>query len=122
MRKDLHNPSRVPINLKNLVHYIGYAIVHFIIVKGLFQNIGKFKQGDIVKYNWKARFYLSKSFLNSHNKNGLKQIGAIFTYKDGSQCAHYVDMDDETDEGSCSVFWLTKAYIGPNRIRRWLNI
>jgi hypothetical protein len=122
MQRDLHNPKQVPINFKNLVHYIGYAIVHFIIVKGLFQNTGKFKPGDIVKYNWKARYYLGKTFLNSQHKNGLKQIVSIITYKDGSQAANYVDMDDETEEGSCDVFWIKKAYIGSNRIRRWLNI
>ncbi|MEZ2446082.1 hypothetical protein AB6805_30410 [Chitinophaga sp. RCC_12] len=73
------------------------AIVQFIIDNDLWHHRGYFKPGDKVRYNWKARVYLSLT----NEDNSTFTVDEIL-YRDKSGVSF--------QEGSgCDPFWLRQA-------------
>lgn len=83
-----------------------WNLVQFLINFNLFQHRNKFKEGDIVRYNWKAKVHLSSLFKNGWISSGNLLVTDI-KYKDRSGVEYKAYGDDD---GSCDPFWLRKAY------------
>jgi hypothetical protein len=78
-----------------------YFLVHFFITHKLFSNVGQFKKGDLVRYNWKAKYYIGLIY---QEKKGIYTIRNITKYTDGSEAAEFGDYT------GCDVFWIRKIY------------
>ena len=78
------------------------ALVHFFIDNRYFQNVNRFKEGDQVRYNWKAKCFLGSIF---EEKKGQTFIISDVWSK-GANVDYY---NNEYGEGSCDVFWLRHA-------------
>jgi len=103
MKTSIHNKTQVPITFKNVWHYFLYWLVFKMIASGKFTNIGRFKPGDKVKYNWRAKVYIGH--IHSQEKGVLTFQRVCDWSTSGSNC-YYVDSKGEVS--GCDVFWLTK--------------
>lgn len=110
MKKDInHKEINVPVTFNNVVYYIMYWIVFYIIRHGLCQNVGKFKRGDKVKYNWKAKYQIPSIY--NERKNMIREIDCILDFKKSkSQSCEFKPLKDECYVDGCDVFWLRKIY------------
>lgn len=84
---------------KRLSKSIAYNFVQFILDNNMCTNIGKFKPGDKVEYNWFAKVQI----LTAIGQN----LGKVLTIKsfDIPNCNDHVDF---IEGGSCHIFWLKK--------------
>ena len=105
MYKNMHTKRVVPITPKNLIHSWLYRLVFFCIKKGWFTNAGKFKQGDLVKYNWKSRVYINSIY--EGNKGKVFQVESTKLYTDESDIVYF---SNDSNKDSASSFWLRKLY------------
>jgi hypothetical protein len=85
-----------------------YTVVHFIIEMNWFNQTGKFKEGDLVKYNWKAKAYIRSVY---DREKSIKKITKIITYKSGSESCEYTPIDKKGYSSGCDVFWIRKCYL-----------
>lgn len=67
----------------------------------LFTNIGKFKKGDKVKYNWKAKLDIMSAI---EDDLGVLTVIDVFRYRDGTETITYKNSKNE--ESSCDPYWL----------------
>jgi len=81
-------------------------IIRYIIENMPYRNKGKFKEGDIVKYNWMAKTDIKTAIQDEIGHSLL--ITNIQKYSDNSETCSYVNMITG-EQSSCDVFWLTKA-------------
>lgn len=90
--------------------YKGYSfmwnLIQFIINFNLIDNRGKFKEGDLVKYNWRAKIHLKSLFDNGWITTEALVVTAI-TYSDKSG-VEYITPKGEPN--GCDPFWLRKLY------------
>ena len=107
MKQNINSNVQVKTTLGNIANYVLYAVVFWLIKHNLCQNVGKFKEGDLVTYNWKAKYYIN-SVYKDECKEGIKKITSITKYSD-SECCDYVNLSNG-DDGSCDVFWIRKYY------------
>ena len=84
-------------------HPILHRIVYFIIHADLFNNRGKFKPGDKVKYNFFAKVYLGHKHIQSKGR----YIFTIKCYEPWSKDLENVAFEEDS---GCSVFWIRKLY------------
>jgi hypothetical protein len=94
----------------NLLERILYGIITIFIKAGVCTNHGKFKTGDRVKYNWKAKIYINSAI--EENKNNIFTVREV-CYPDKS------GIDFEDDMGSADAFWLCKAHFWEKWIPTW---
>lgn len=78
------------------------ALVQFFIDNRYFQNVNRFKKGDQVRYNWKAKFFLGSLFEKRRGKTFI----VTNVWHKGQNVYYY---NNEYGEGSCDVFWLRPA-------------
>lgn len=87
-----------------------WNLVQFIINFNLISNNGKFKEGDVVRYNWMAKVHLGKYFLkdgkNVWNRN-LMVTKVLNKYKSNIE---YMVCDTPEIKSGCACFWIRKAY------------
>lgn len=76
-----------------------YNLVQWMIDKDLFHHRGKFKPGDIVVYNWKAKMHIASAIEDDLEPRVIMNI----IYEDGSGL-EFAD-GDTTDP-----FWVRKAH------------
>lgn len=82
-----------------------HPIVHFIIKMDWFNNRGKFKPGDKVKYNLFAKIYIG----------GIEEIkggksGTIYTISHYEPWSKKLENVAFIENSGCSVFWIRKLY------------
>lgn len=86
-----------------------WNLVQFIINFSIINNNGKFKEGDIVKYNWMAKVQLGERFLREKKAyNKLLIVTKILNKSESN--VEYMHALDPQGIGSCACFWLRKAY------------
>ena len=78
-------------------------IVQFLINKRIYEN-DCFKVGDVVSYNWRAKWHLGNVYKERAGKR-LK-ITHITYYPSDYTFGYYVDENGEI--GSCDSFWISK--------------
>ena len=108
MKLNINSNVQVKPTLGNIANYVLYAVVFWLIKHNLCQNTGKFKEGDLVTYNWKAKYYIDTVYKNEREL-GIKKITSITKYSDGSEGCDYINLSDG-DESGCDVFWVRKCY------------
>jgi hypothetical protein len=86
-----------------------WNLVQFIINFDLINNDGKFKEGDVVRYNWMAKVVLGKKFLNGEEVWRKSLLVTEVLYSSKSNVEYLVLLNSEV-QGSCAMFWLRKAY------------
>lgn len=111
MRRDMSNKTQVPITWPNIVHRLMFWIVYKIIHSRRCSNVGVFKVGDVVEYNWKAKYQLS-SLYDDEKAKGPRVIRTINRYSDGTEGCDFEPVGDNDYHG-CDVFWIKKATIAP---------
>lgn len=78
-----------------------WNLVQFLIDNNLFHNHGKFKSGDKVRYNWKAKIQIKSAMWRKSDSGTLTVSEVVYKNKSGVLFV----------EGSgCDVFWIRKAY------------
>lgn len=93
-----------------------HPIVCFIIKMGWFDNRGKFKQGDKVKYNLFARIVIWSVVRD------IEATQKVFTF------SHYEKWSKDlrncvlVEDSGCSVFWLRKLYPWERNQYKWTDI
>lgn len=78
------------------------ALVHFFIDNGYFRNVNRFKIGDQVRYNWKAKI----SIWSAIDEKWGQTFVVTKIWANGQNVDYY---SDEYGEGGCDVFWLRPA-------------
>jgi hypothetical protein len=76
-----------------------FNLIHFFICKNWFDNTGKFKVGDKVKYNWMAKVMIASVVKRKEDK----------TLTVSKVICNGQNVEFEECSGS-SAFWLRKAY------------
>jgi hypothetical protein len=112
MNKNLNSNQQVKPTIKNIVHRVLYAIVHWMILYRLFHGYGKLKEGDFVRYNWKAKVYIRTVY---DREPEVRQISKIYTYSDGTENCDFKPLKDGEYGGGCDSFWLRKLYFWERR-------
>jgi hypothetical protein len=78
-----------------------YNLVHLFIAKDIFNNVGKFKVGDKIKYNWMAKVYIPLAMKLDKRRDQTLTISEVYCKGEN---VNFI-------EGcGASVFWLRKAY------------
>jgi hypothetical protein len=87
------------------LHWLVWQLIKF----GFCHNKGKFKPGDLVKYNWKAWTYIHLAI--DLPKRGILVVEGYSKWsKDQSHC-EYTRLNDPThDIKACDTFWLRRIY------------
>ncbi len=78
-------------------------IIYLMIKYNLFSNVGKFKEGDIVKYNWKAKYHINTVYERENKPMRILSTTSRISY----ETCDYIS--DDSSISSCDVFWLTKV-------------
>ena len=98
--------------MKNIIsrgyNHIVYMVVHWLLRFNLGKNVGKFKVGDLVTYNWKAKSHI-KSIYEEERKKGIKKITGSKPSSGYTPIYTYINLSDETEDFS-AAFWLRKCY------------
>lgn len=77
-------------------------IVSLLIKYNLFSNKDRFREGDYIVFNWKAKYGIPFCY---KNEDGVKVVTRIVNYKNGSQCVEYDNLKSG-DRSSADTFWL----------------
>ena len=88
-------------------HPILWPMVNFFIKMEWFQNHGKFKSGDKVKYNLFAKVVIANIEEIKGSKNGA--VYTIDDYEPWSTSKSNVRFTSDENSG-CDVFWIRKLY------------
>jgi len=89
--------KRLKTKLSNAFYAVLCVVIEFQIKYEMFDNRHKFKNGDLVKYNWKARAFIG-SAIKDKEQNKVVQN---YIYKDNSGI-------EFTDGDGCDPFWVSK--------------
>lgn len=73
-----------------------YAIAHFLIDNNIADNRGRYKPGDWVNYNWKARAIIPKLFAEYPGPRQVSKV--LYSDKTGLEF---------TDGSGCDPFWVS---------------
>ncbi len=107
MKKNKDSKIEVELTLKNIVNYILHYLVHLQLKYNLYST-GKFKAGDYVRYNWKAKLHIPTVY--ERNFGTVRKISSIITHSDGSQVCRFEPQKDGLYDGS-DIFWICKVKI-----------
>ncbi len=108
MKKNLHSKIEIRLSFRNVFNALMYRLVFWLIKNNRCQNTKKFKEGDLVVYNWKAKYYLGFLYFQER-EGGIKKITAITKYSNGSESCDYINLSNN-DRSGCDVFWVRKCY------------
>ena len=84
---------------RHFIHALLTAVIDFQIHYDLFFNYNKFKEGDWLVYNWKAKIIIDTVVKREGNKP--------------RQFSHYIMKGENVefkDGDSCSAFWVRKLH------------
>lgn len=107
MKKNINTNIQVKPTIGNIANYVLYSVVHFFIVHRLFQGYGKLREGDYVKYNWKAKAYIRSVY---DREPEIRKISKIITHSDGAERCEFVPLNENEYGGGCDTFWIRKCY------------
>jgi hypothetical protein len=83
---------------RHFIHALLAAVIQFQINNEMFNNHNKFKRGDWLKYNWKAKIYIDTVV---KKKSKPRQFDKYIFSGDNVEF---------TDGDSCSAFWVRKLH------------
>lgn len=88
-----------------------WNVVQFIINNDLCDHKGKFEEGDVVRYNWKAMVQIGSLFRKGGFYDGRHKRNLLITGSEYKSKSNYNYIEYGTNErGSTDAFWLRHAY------------
>jgi len=95
---DMKNKTSIFPHERHIFYALLRAVIQFQINNGMFENHNKFKRGEWLKYNWKAKIMIDTAI-----KDGLEPM----------QFEKYIIKGENvefTNGDSCSAFWVRRLH------------